>query len=266
MLKNLLLLLLFTNTLLSSNIKFSYTKNIVFGKQFKDQKIIHMFSLDKPANVEFQMKYSEPSTKPNSFVFEIYDENGQKGHQFLRIFPDTNKPTKLNLPLQVGLYQIFMFSNKYINKPFELTINKTTGNFEQEPNDTFSQATPIQENKPYNGYIQRKDGIKLFDYYKLTIDKKSKLNITFKANEQCNEKNGYLGYKFAVFDGDMSKGEYAKQNYPLFEEINSKQETMKSFEADAGDYYIRVKLKSSTSFNKCDWNRSYSIKYISEPL
>lgn len=249
------------SSLLYADITLPYKNTEVFVKDFKNRKIVHMFSLSEASNVEFHIKHSKAYEKINAYSFMLYDENGEKGHQFLRVFPDTNKDYIVNLPLKAGLYSLMMFSSNYLETPFELSINTTLGNYEQEPNDTFADATPMTANTFYTGYIQRKDGTKLYDYYKFTIENDSKIEVTFKANERCNEKSGYLGYKFALFDGDLSKGEYSKQNYPLFEETNNKQEITKTIDAKAGDYYFRVKLKSSSSFNKCDWNRSYSVKY-----
>jgi len=265
MFKKILLFITFVNSLLYADISIPHKSTEVFGEGLNERKIIHMMVLEKPTNVEFQMNYNEIYKGLKAYTFEVYDANGQKGHQFLRIFPDTKSSTKVNLPLKTGLYKIMMFSSNYLEKPFEFSVNSVQGHYEQEPNDTFLDSTLIKENTFYTGYIQRKDGNKLYDYYKLTIENDSKLQISFKANERCNDKSGYEGYKIAVYDGDMSKGKY-KVNYPIFDLKNTKKETIKTLDAVAGDYYIRVKLKDSKSFNKCDWNRSYSIKYKTTPL
>lgn len=232
----------------------------------KKPKISYSVSLDKPVNLEFNMKYSQPSTKPNPFSFSIYDEKGQRGRQFMRIFPDTTKPngTKLNLPLKAGKYTLEMYSSGYHNKPFDLSMTKITGNFEQEPNDDFVEATPIKEKLYYTGYIQRKDGVKLYDYYKLNIAQNGLLTFTFEVDEKCNDKKGYEGYKIALFDGDLSKGRY-KVNEPLYEIKNKDQKTKKTIGVPAGEYYARVQLETSSSFNKCDWNRAYRVAYITTP-
>jgi len=236
----------------------------VFTKELGKRKIQYKLDIEDPSNVEFSFKHKETMKGRTNYTFMVYDEKGSKNHgrQFVRIFPDTTTTdeTKVNLPLKTGNYSIEMYVSSYYDRPFDFNIIKTLGNFEQEPNDSFNEATSIKNGISYTGYIQKKDGLKLHDLFKFHIDQDATVNLGFKVDDVCKEGVGYEGFDISLYD--------SQEKALIGRLANKEQETLKMVSLLSGDYFIKIELSKSDQkgrglgIHPCKQNRAYHLSYM----
>lgn len=169
--KNILSLLLGVSILLTA----SYGE--VFIKDY--QKIKYTLKAEKPVNFEF--KFTSPKERC-TVSFNIVNESDKlllKDHHDMRKANDT-----FNLSVKEGIYNIELSTHSgCLNKPFELGLTKISGNFEQEINDNVSIATPLTASTNYFGYLQKRTSGtkgKDIDFFKITLEDKSKIKLIFK--------------------------------------------------------------------------------------
>ncbi len=238
------------------------------GKVTGGTSIDYDLNIDEAQNVEFLIQHSvKPKGNSNYEIF-IYEKLSEKknGQQLLRFKPDVHnlEPIKFNLALSKGNYIINLRSNQYYDMPFDFKINaKTTGSFEQEPNNSFEEANKIDEKYFYTGYMARRDGIYPSDYYKLIMPEDGKMKIVFQTDNICHTKDNPKDcYVVLLYDGSLSEANHERINNPLIQYEPKQKEEERSIGLSKGEYYLRIYSKR---LEKKDTNKPYRIAYLTAP-
>lgn len=240
---------------------------VIFDKKtINGWKINYDLSIDEPQSVEFLIKHSvQPKYSNSSYEIFVYEKlSDKKGQQILRHRTNVNdfEPIKFNVALRKGNYDIKLISNNYFDIPFEFKINqRITGNFEQEPNNSFSEANQIEEKYFYTGYMSRRDGVEPSDYYKLTMPEDGEMKIVFQTDDICDTKeNDKDCYVVTLYSGNLSEANNERINNPLFNFKPKQKEEEGVIGLPKGEYYLRI--HSQRILGSVDKNRPYRIAYI----
>jgi len=227
----------------------------------KNKEIKYSLTLDKPVNVELSFKFNELKELVNGKPYiSIYDDKARnKGaYNFLTYYLNTNIKdiSKVNIPLVAGNYKIYLRGDHYLNKNFDFGLTKISGNFEQEPNNEFSNATLMNEKSFYSGYLQTRSGTDR-DFYKINMKQDGVLDLVFKTNNKC--KKGYGGYVVSFHNGSINKLNDRENNY-MMRAYNTFEGFRKTIGLKKGEYF--VKIRSNTD---CLYNKKYTFAYLESP-
>ncbi len=239
----------------------------------KEKKIIkYNLTLEKPVNVRLTFKFpaSEKATSSSSWPYVlIYDEQGggrlygekdnTVGYQFLkyRLDPNTQEAITVNAPLKAGNYKIYLSGNYYLNKPFEVSLTKVTGNFEQEPNNDKDSATQMTEKSFHYAYAGVRDGGKDRDFFQITMKEDGILDLVFKPTtvESC-----YGGYEVTLTGGVAIPERSGSTNDILMRGETTFDEFRRTIGLKKGEYFVKVYPNAD-----CLKNKEYSLAYLAAP-
>lgn len=244
---------------------------ITFNSKTSDGwKINYDLNIEEPQNIEFLVKHSIIPKNNGNYEIFIYEKLSEKkeGQQILRYKPDVHnlEPIKFNAALGKGQYIIKLHSSQYYDMPFDFKINsKTTGNFEQEPNNSFSEANQIEEKYFYTGFMARRDGVQPSDYYKLIMPEDGEMKIVFQTEEICAEESRIYKncYEITLYSGSLSEKNHERVNNPLFKFQSFQKEEERIIGLPKGEYYLRIHGKRGN--HEKDTNRPYKIAYLTTP-
>ena len=148
---------------------------------------------------------------------------------------------KLFLPYGEYFIKIEKDLQNFNDSEYELNINFILYNkyLENEPDDTFNDAFPVELNKTYTGKLETESDV---DYYKLSFDKPGNITINLKHDRTSNNK--------CIFDIEILDklnnecGEFTSNG-----DIN---EAKFNINLIQGDYYLLI--KKGTEFSNLDYN------------
>lgn len=123
---------------------------------------------------------------------------------------DYNKSVmKDSVGVKKGTYYVLAFTEGNVEKVKFKVSFKAASNYEKENNNTISTATPIKLGNTYKADIKMYD---MKDYYKVTVPKKTKLQITvkkqlkapFKITLQNSKKQTIKGLKMKTLNNTLT--------------------------------------------------------------
>jgi hypothetical protein len=172
----------------------------IFTKNNKTIK--HDFIVEKSGNVIFDFKFKELTDQHWQPIITVYRQSRER---YLYTSLDTGEESQIfYLPLMKGNYNVVLSQGQqYLNKPFDFKMTTEYGNFEQEPNNNFENATLINEGIFYSGYMQPNRSPDV-DYFKFVKNETGVVELLFKHNAIC--KNRY----FTVSILDESEKQYTE--------------------------------------------------------
>ena len=212
----------------------------------KQNEFIDTVSIDKPINLEILITNDKVTCIT---LLKVLDSNNNiiLDARDINMYLSQNKT--FNAPIKEGTYTI-----KYIKGPnvecrkanFNLSYTKVLGNFEVEPNDDLSYATPLKELKYIHGYLQNLSDV---DYYKLDLPTKGILDIEFLHKKLKSSAN----FSIKIID----------ENDKLVVEYDSKPDKLKTerkFGLNKGIYFIEIKkTNGGTGLEHHEYKMAYSF-------
>jgi|GEM_PF-4956722 len=237
----------------------------VFTKNTKILK--YKLSLDKAVNLQLNFKFSDSEAlsgsdrRPMVLLFDekgggtTYDKSNPAGFMFLRHRLDSKTKDTINIyaPLKAGNYILYLVGRKYLNKPFDFSITKISGHFEQEPNDKESEATQLTEKSFYSAYaLQRRS--RDADFYKIIIKENGVLDLVFKTDKTCVDSKGY---EVTLMESETTR----KKEYDMLMRVfRTNEDFRKTIGLRKGEYIVKVH-----SYGDCVKNKKYSLAYLERP-
>ena len=198
--------------------------------------IYYTFRVSSPSKVSISCKHDLIDSSYSYWTMELYNT---EGNVLLDFSPLGNKinSTSYNVGIPAGTYYIKV-SKGYLYSDFEyaMKVNCTSQtNWETEPNNTYTDGDTIKTNTYYSGSIRMyEDGIWTCydeDYYKFSLSKATKVNISFKHN--------FIDSTYSYWDiklNDVNGNEHIDFT-PIGNKTNS---TSSSVNLSAGNYYIKI--------------------------
>jgi hypothetical protein len=225
----------------------------VFTK--KNNWIKYKITLDKPQNLEFSFKFNIVDKKrlhgPDLRIDDGEDTYKNGKYLITTIDNTTNKEQKFNVALKAGTYNISLYSQYYIDKPFDFKLTRINGNFEQEPNDKFVEATQMIEKKYFYGTLQRKSRTDK-DIYSIIMKEDGELTLEFTYPKGCESKST----EFSLHNG-QEKTKNDILNNDLFREKGISFD--RTIGLKKGKYFVRI--VDHDGRDGCI-NKKYKIAYL----
>jgi len=228
----------------------SFANAEVFTTQ--KQEIKYTLSTDKPLNFKFTLKSAK---KENCEIEFTLLDNKNKTLLFDK-YSRKESQKIYNVPVNSGKYLLKMKNYSHnafcVDKPFDLSLSKITGNYEIEPNNSNINPTSLIESKYFTGYLQSQYGQnKDTDFYKIDIPKDGKMTLAFK-NEKLDKK--YI-WNVEVLDTSNKKVFYKQTalNQDGFNEL---------VQVKKGTHFIKIYSESDPYSIKYISNKEYNIAYL----
>ncbi len=198
----------------------------------------YVFTLTDFGVVDLDFSISDPVTETTSRTYWTVDLCTGDGN-IIRTFSIDGTKTNYDLTIQgydAGTFYLRVQPDDYYysNKIYTLTAKQLENtNWEGEFNDTMSTADTLTANTPINGRIHASAGK---DYYKLTLDKGGKLDLSFVIEPNSSNDNEYWQVTLMDENGTslLTKA---------IDGVNATT-TLSEHEAEAGTYYVLVENDS----------------------
>lgn len=220
-----------------------------------DDKDYYKITLSEAGKVNYTFKTDNETG--DCYCVCFCDENGKEIISEQRIFGSAdNSYTSENMGLSAGIYYVKVYwKSKYFNDPsfttddYHLTVDfKKVDDWEQEYNEDYDTATPIQLDTDIKGNLRNSEDK---DCYKFSLDEGGKVSYTFKTDDDSGKH-----YSVCIYDEDGKELTDVKILYGSAG--NSYTSTI--IGVPKGTYYIRV-FWQSKYFNDPDFTTDdYHLK------
>ncbi len=233
--------------ILLSLVAYSLQANLI---NKNNQILKQTIDVNQSKNIEFNFtneKFTRTGCNPS---IKVFDSNNQV------LLKDKHDGQKISesfyLPVGIGSYFIEV-SDRTQNcwkREFNFEIKMHDGNFEQEPNNIFSNALKLKEGLTYIGYLQNDNLVDKQDLYKISLTDKAIVSFIFK-HENFNTRDMY---SVEILNAD---------NQEIFKKTSSLKTSgfTDSTSLNKGTYYISVKGYMSYKNIR---NKPYSLSYSIE--
>ena len=208
------------------------TETTTFSGQLAKQDSVdtYNFALPYSARVTLSFEHDYVDNSGNYWKVQFISKNGVVAEFWVQ-----GNISKMDLNYAMYLpadnYTVRIQPGYYSNSDYKVnvTYEKNIGQFEYEPNDSISTATPIQFNNAIKGNLLSNNDI---DYYKFTVTSKKEISLKFNHDFVDNSGNYWKIELISPNNGTLSSFWVAGN---VMETISDKITL-----TDAGDYYIKI--------------------------
>lgn len=233
--------------ILLSLIAYSLQANLI---NKNNQVLKRTLKITQPQNIEFNFTNERFNRNECNPTIQVFDSNNET------LIYDKHDGQKISesfyLPVGVGSYfvEIYDKTQNCWKKEFNFEIKMHDGNFEQEPNNIFSNALELKEGITYTGYLQNDNIVDKQDLYQISLANRATVSLTFK-HVNLNTRDMY---SVEILNAD---------NKEVFKQISSLETSgfTHDISLDKGIYYISIKAYVSSKIIR---NKPYSLSYSSK--
>ena len=174
-----------------SNNIISLNSQVTGNLQSSDDVDYYYFSVTNPGKINITFTHDKIDESGTVWSMELITENNDEAviSKDIKGSETTTKSDTINVsPSNQDNFYLKIYSDyNHYASDYKIQVNFTefsevttqkngSYSYDKEPNNDIQTATPISLNKKIEGNIQSEDDL---DYYKFTVNKDGKLNITF---------------------------------------------------------------------------------------
>lgn len=206
---------------------------------------VYKFSVKNDGYIYFNIDFTKLVDSYEYLVIaQLFDVNGKMLYSNSKYIEKISSP---KIGIASGTYYLKIFSVLNVNYTFSIKYTKAS-NWENEYNNNFSIAKPINVNLEYNGYSDYDDA----DCYKFSIPSNGAVSINFKHNYLDESSSGwdYSIYKLNDTYNKILCGSF---------NAKAENETSDSLGLPSGDYYLRI-------YSSMDESYSFTVNFDSSKI